>query len=354
MRIVDDGRGFDEDDAQPRPGPAQHPRTRLGDRRRLPPRHEPGRRHGARGRAAQRRLAPTRRVGLAGVWRLTDRLGRCRQANLCRRSHEERLIRRRCVRAGFALSLGLVIVGIFGLVATAASPPGFKTAKRPYLAPLEPGVVVDPIISTGDVVGGYQMSGIRTASAPTRTAASFRCCRTTSREDVPGRSWPVSTPGSRSTCWRTRRTVCSRRRTCSTAAKGSSGSAQATLEVINGTPYYFTGEEAINAGHERQLDRHERPHRYVGRRNATVRAHPAREHRPGRADQEIHGRDDRRRLPGGQPVAATCRSSSNSLRRRGLRRPGARLAVRMEDDQPGRHAGNDHRGVDHRRRIRLR
>ena len=37
---------------------------------------------------------------------------------------------------------------------------GFKTAKPPYLIPMVPGAAVDPILSTGDVVGGYQMSGI--------------------------------------------------------------------------------------------------------------------------------------------------------------------------------------------------
>jgi hypothetical protein len=49
----------------------------------------------------------------------------------------------------------------------------------------------------------------------------------------------------------------------------------ATLEVINGTPYYFTGEEAINAGHDgssivmnarstsrRTTSRHSSPARY--------------------------------------------------------------------------------------------
>jgi hypothetical protein len=42
-------------------------------------------------------------------------------------------IGRRLARVGLALSLGLVAVGIFGLVATAATPPGFKTTKRQLL-----------------------------------------------------------------------------------------------------------------------------------------------------------------------------------------------------------------------------
>ena len=44
--------------------------------------------------------------------------------------------------------------------ALAAAAAGFKTAKPAYLVPTAPGVVVDPILSTGDIVGSYQMSGI--------------------------------------------------------------------------------------------------------------------------------------------------------------------------------------------------
>src|SRR5436190_14235932 len=65
-------------------------------------------------------------------------------------------LRWRLMRAGAIALLGLAVVA----ASTAASPPGFHTAKRPYLVPLATGVQVDPILSTGDVVGGYQMSGI--------------------------------------------------------------------------------------------------------------------------------------------------------------------------------------------------
>src|ERR687887_1373246 len=58
--------------------------------------------------------------------------------------------------ATVAGALALMVPGS----ATPANDPGFKTAKPPYLVPMAPGVAVDPIISTGDIVGGYQMSGI--------------------------------------------------------------------------------------------------------------------------------------------------------------------------------------------------
>ena len=56
-----------------------------------------------------------------------------------------------------ALALLVVAVAPTG----AAQDPGVKTDNPAYLV-AEPGsgVVIDPIISTGDIVGGYQMSGI--------------------------------------------------------------------------------------------------------------------------------------------------------------------------------------------------
>src|SRR5256885_11401769 len=48
----------------------------------------------------------------------------------------------------------------FAGIASAETDPGFKTAKPPYLVPMVPTATVDPILSTGDTVGGYQMTGI--------------------------------------------------------------------------------------------------------------------------------------------------------------------------------------------------
>src|ERR671930_1803887 len=63
-------------------------------------------------------------------------------------------------RTLLATAVALLTMAAVGWTASAADQPGFKTAKRPYLVPVEPGVITDPIISTGDIVGGYQMSGI--------------------------------------------------------------------------------------------------------------------------------------------------------------------------------------------------
>jgi hypothetical protein len=44
--------------------------------------------------------------------------------------------------------------------AAVAGDGGFFTEERPYLVSLEKGVEITPIITAGDVVGDYQMSGI--------------------------------------------------------------------------------------------------------------------------------------------------------------------------------------------------
>jgi hypothetical protein len=149
------------------------------------------------------------------------------------------------------LAVGLTLIAmLIGLSATlgSASPsgPGFKTAKRPYLVATEPGVVVDKILSVGDVVGGYQMSGIPDG------LGAYKDRRNTVHvlmNHELGRSFPNTPPGvdariSDITINRQTHGVLS----ATYLFNGSEGFERfcsSTLEEINGTPYYFTGEEAI-------------------------------------------------------------------------------------------------------------
>jgi hypothetical protein len=61
--------------------------------------------------------------------------------------------------AALAAIAGAVALTIAG-GASSKKDPGFKTAKPAYLVPMVPGASVDPILSAGDTIGGYQMSGI--------------------------------------------------------------------------------------------------------------------------------------------------------------------------------------------------
>jgi hypothetical protein len=129
---------------------------------------------------------------------------------------------------------------------------GFRTAKPPYLVPMEPGVVVEAILSTGDVIPGstYQMSGIPDGLG---AYTDSRHVHVLMNHEL-GRTFPALPPSVDARLSKV--TVDPRTLGVVDATylfNGSEGFERfcsSTLEVINGTPYYFTGEEAINAGHD--------------------------------------------------------------------------------------------------------
>jgi hypothetical protein len=168
-------------------------------------------------------------------------------------------------------------------VAVAMAAAGTKTAKPPYLVPTAPGVVVDPILSTGDIVPQgqtppYQMSGIpdglgaydnrgdhgdhrgrghdrghgHERGSGTYTALMNHELGVT----FPGQPPGVNTRISKLTIDKATQSVLSAKYVF-TGEEGFERFCSATLEVIHGTPYYFTGEEAIDgippappAGHD--------------------------------------------------------------------------------------------------------
>jgi hypothetical protein len=125
-----------------------------------------------------------------------------------------------------------------------------KTAKRPYLVPMEPGVVTDPIFSTGDIVGGYQMSGIPDGLGAYKEHGTLQVLM----NHELGAVFPANPPGvgtriSKVTLDDETHSVLSARYLFN-GSEGFERFCSSTLEVVNGTPYYFTGEEAIGAGHD--------------------------------------------------------------------------------------------------------
>jgi hypothetical protein len=56
--------------------------------------------------------------------------------------------------------MGIVAFGLAPAGAASTGPSGFVTDERPFLVALEDGVDIRPILTTGDVVGDYQMSGV--------------------------------------------------------------------------------------------------------------------------------------------------------------------------------------------------
>lgn len=153
---------------------------------------------------------------------------------------------RRTVRAAFVAAL-LTAVGAVALSAGAGNEPGFDTG-RPAQLIAEPGsgTIIDPILSTGDEVGRYQMSGIPDGLGAYKDGHNNIVVM---MNHELGRNFPALPPGvdariSKVTINRKTRTVLDASYAF-TGAEGFERFCSSTLEVINGTPYYFTGEEAI-------------------------------------------------------------------------------------------------------------
>jgi uncharacterized protein DUF839 len=156
-------------------------------------------------------------------------------------------MKRLAALAAAACTGALVLAGS----AVPANDTGFKTAKPPYLVPMVPGAVTDPIISTGDIVGDYQMSGIPDGLGAFKTGGDT--LQVFMNHEL-GISFPGVPPGvdtriSNLTLNRNTHGVLAGQYRF-TGAEGFERFCSATLETINGTPYYLTGEEAVPAGHD--------------------------------------------------------------------------------------------------------
>jgi hypothetical protein len=145
------------------------------------------------------------------------------------------------------------VAGVLAAVGLAGSAPGFKTARPAQLVPIAPGVIVDPILSVGDIVPGttYQMSGIPDGLGAYKDGQNR--LHVLMNHEL-GKTFPALPPGvdariSKVTLNRDTHGVLA----ATYLFNGSEGFERfcsSTLEVIKGTPYYFTGEESINAGHD--------------------------------------------------------------------------------------------------------
>jgi hypothetical protein len=156
---------------------------------------------------------------------------------------------RRRLFLGGAVAAAAITVAVFAGTAGTAQPPGFDTTRSAMLAPLEAGLVIDPIVSTGDVIGDYQMSGIPDGIGAYRSGRGT-LTMLMNHELEPSAPPNVFSRISKFTLDRRSRSVLS----ASYPFTGQEGFARfcsSTLEIINGIPLYFTGEEDIpTSGHD--------------------------------------------------------------------------------------------------------
>jgi hypothetical protein len=159
------------------------------------------------------------------------------------------------------------VAALLALVVTAQAGPGFKTGKPAYVEPVAPGVVVDPILSAGDTIGDYQMSGIPDGlGAYASENETFG--HDDDDDDEGDRTVTVvmnhelsrlfngvlTNPGVDA---RISRVVIDRKTHAVldaeylfTGLEGFERFCSATLALINGRPLYFTGEETGTTGHD--------------------------------------------------------------------------------------------------------
>jgi hypothetical protein len=133
----------------------------------------------------------------------------------------------------------------------AATASGFKTAKPPYLVPLEPGVTVDPILSTGDIVGSYQMSGIPDGLGSYKTGGTIQLFMNHELD----RTFPAPPFNNGSDARVSHLTLNPRTHGVIQGSYPLTGNenftrfCSSTLEKLGGTYWYLTGEETISSGH---------------------------------------------------------------------------------------------------------
>jgi hypothetical protein len=168
------------------------------------------------------------------------------------------------IGAGLVAAIAVCAVLLVGGAGASHGGPGFKTAKQPFLVGTAPGVVVDKIMSTGDIFGSYQMSGIPDGLG----AYDSRGGDDDDDDDGRGefvvvmnheldRTFPtppsVFNPGvdariSRLVIDRNTRSVHDAEYLF-TGNENYTRFCSSTLAIVFGRPYYFTGEETATSGH---------------------------------------------------------------------------------------------------------
>ena len=163
------------------------------------------------------------------------------------------------------LLIGLTLLAAAVVTSLIAAATGYKTQKPAYLVKTDdPGVVIDPILSTGDIVGDYQMSGSPDGlGAYVARGGSGKDDDDDDDDDDKksngtlvvvmnhelGRSFPNNPPGVDTRISRLEIDAKSRgvldAEYLFNGTEGFERFCSATLMLIDGRPLYFTGEEAV-------------------------------------------------------------------------------------------------------------
>jgi hypothetical protein len=145
---------------------------------------------------------------------------------------------------GVNVVVALSLLGQGGVASEARAPTPFVTSVRPFLVALEPGIVVQPVLTTGDIIGNgpgaYQMSGVPDGigwyeSAPGVVEVFFN-------HELSARFDPSGARVSHVTLNASGEVTAANYVVDGTQAY--EWFCSSTLETIDGVPWYLTGEES--------------------------------------------------------------------------------------------------------------
>jgi hypothetical protein len=130
--------------------------------------------------------------------------------------------------------------------------PGFKTSAPPGLVGLASGVLVDPILTAGDVVGDYQMTGIPDGGGIWKGPDGWQWV--INHEHADKTAYPSTDAadnfGARvSQLWLSHDAGIRRARHVVRGTEGYVWFCSGNLTVLDGRPWYFTGEEGTFGTH---------------------------------------------------------------------------------------------------------
>ena len=151
-----------------------------------------------------------------------------------------------------ALLLAAVLVAAIAGPTTAAPPggggAGFFTQQPPQLVPLKSGVDIKPLLSAGDVVGGYQATGVMDGIGAYRSSKST--VEVFVNHELEG-SDPTWARVSHLTLSNTGGVLAGSYPIDGT--EGYEDFCSSSLAMVEGTPWYFWGEETLTDGKGRAL-----------------------------------------------------------------------------------------------------
>jgi hypothetical protein len=133
----------------------------------------------------------------------------------------------------------------------AAASSGVKTTRAPQLVALESGVIIDPILSTGDVVGTYQMSGLPDGLGAYKTGNTIQLFMNHELD----RTFPLPPFNNGSDARVSHLTINPVTHGVIAGSYPITGNenftrfCSSTLEKLGSTYWYFTGEETNSSGH---------------------------------------------------------------------------------------------------------